>query len=265
MLLLGLVLSGAAPVTAQVVATSGDNPDSLFLRLSASQRAMVTRSELEQSLSEIESILASNGYSETLKQQKQMEAATIRRRLSEGDIRPGDVISLAVVGFPGLTGDFTVSTDLTIVPADAGPIKVGGLLRSEVEDYLRQEMKKYVRDPLVRAAANIRIAIFGGVNRQGFFVVPASMLLTDVIMAPTAGNGPSQNQKLEDSRIMRGDQVILDEAGFAAALREAKSLDQLNLQAGDEIRIGERRTGGTPILAYIGAISSVTFLLVRIF
>jgi hypothetical protein len=259
-----MILAAALPLAAQDQTAAG--PDSLFVRLSSSQRAMVTRAELEQSLREIETILASDGYSPVLKQQKQLEAETIRRRLTEGDIRPGDVISLAVAGYPGLSSEaFVVTTDRTIVPPDAGPIKVGGLLRSEVEDYLRQEMKKYVRDPLVRAEANIRIAMFGGVNRQGFFIVPASALLTDVIMSPTAGSGPSQNQKLEDSRIMRGDVVILDAAGFTAALRDAKSLDQLNLQAGDEIRIGERRTGRTPILAYIGAVSSITFLLVRIF
>lgn len=238
-------------------------PDSLFVRLSSSQRAMVTRAELQQSLQELDVILASDGYSPVIKEQKSREAATIRRRLAEGDIRPGDVITLAVSGFDGLSGQYTVTTDRTIVPPDAGPISLTGLLRSEVEDFLRKEMQKYVRDPLVRAEANIRIAMFGGINKQGFFIVPASALLTDVIMQ--AAGGPSGNQKIENSQIFRGDVVILDQEGFKLAIREAKSLDQLNLQAGDEIRIGEKRTGRTPILAYIGAASSLTFIILRIF
>ncbi|HET9065621.1 MAG TPA: polysaccharide biosynthesis/export family protein [Gemmatimonadales bacterium] len=259
-LTLGTLLALVGPLGAQV-----NDPDSLFIRLSSSQRAMVTRAELQQSLKELEVVLASDGYSPVIKEQKAREAATIRRRLAEGDIRPGDVITLAVAGSEGLSGQFTVTTDRTIVPADAGPISVAGLLRSEVEDYLRKEMQKYIRDPLVRAEANIRIAMFGGINRQGYFIVPASALLTDVIMSPQAGAGPSGNQKIEDSQILRGDVVILDQEGFKLAIREAKSLDQLNLQAGDEIRIGQKRSGRTPILAYIGAASSLTFIILRIF
>ncbi len=257
-LTLGTMLALMGPLGAQAT-----DPDSLFVRLSSSQRAMVTRAELERSLQDIEIILASDGYSAVIKEQKSREADTIRRRLAEGDIRPGDVITLAVSGFPGLTGPMTVTTERTIVPPDAGPISVAGLLRSEVEDYLRKEMQKYVRDPLVRAEANIRIAIFGGINTQGYFIVPASALLTDVIMQ--SAGGPSGNQKIQDSEILRADMVILDQEGFKLAIREAKSLDQLNLQAGDEIRIGEKRSGRPPILAYVGALTTVTYLLFRIF
>jgi hypothetical protein len=258
--LIGLVVGLlAAPLSGQDSAA----PDTLFLRLASSQRAQVTRAELEASLRQIEAVLASSGYSDALKSQKEAEAAVIRRRLAEGDIRPGDVIQLAVSGSPELTGNFTVTTDRTIIPPGAGPIPMGNLLRSEVEDYLRQQMRRFVRDPLVRADAMIRISLFGGVQRQGFFVVPASALLTDVIME--AGGGPSGNQQLEKSEIKRADRVIVDRDQFTAALRGAQSLDQLNLQAGDEIRVGQRRTGRLPILAAVSTVASLTYLLMRIF
>jgi hypothetical protein len=261
-LMIGLAVAlVAAPLTAQDTAA----PDSLFLRLSSSQRAQVSRAELEASLRQIESVLASSGYSDALKSQKEAEAAVIRRRLAEGDIRPGDVITLAVSGHADLSGEFVVTTERTITPPGAGPIPVGNLLRSEVEDYLRQQMRRFVREPLVRADAMIRISMFGGVQRQGFFVVPASALLTDVIMSPQAGGGPAQNQQLEKSEIRRDDRVIVDSEQFTAALRGANSLDQLNLQAGDEIRVGQRRTGRLPILVAISTLSSVTYLLFRIF
>ena len=249
----------AAPLTAQDTTT----PDSLFIRLASSQRAQVTRAELEASLRQIEVVLTSSGYSDALKSQKEAEAAVIRRRLAEGDIRPGDVITLAVSGYPDLTGEFTVTTERTIVPPGAGPIPMGNLLRSEVEDYLRQQMRRFVREPLVRADAMIRISLFGGVSRQGFFVVPASALLTDVIME--AGGGPANNQRLEKSEIKRGDRVIVDREQFTAAIRGGNSLDQLNLQAGDEIRVGQKRSGRLPILAAISTAGSLTYLIMRIF
>lgn len=247
----------AAPLSGQVRA------DTFYMSLASAQRAQVTRAELEASLRQIDAILASDGYSAALKSQKAAEAQVIRRRLSEGDIRPGDVVRLAVANHADLTGDFPVSTERTITPPGAGEIPVGNLLRSEVEDYLRTQMRRFVRDPLVQATAQIRISLFGGIQRQGFFVVPASAPLTDVIMV--AGGGPAGNQKLEDSEIRRGEIIIVDKEQFSLALREAKSLDQLNIQAGDEIRVGQRRAGGLPILAVLSTVASLSYLVTRVF
>lgn len=255
-LILGLLPSMAA---AQDITA----PDTIFARLSSAQRAQVSRAELEASLRDIEAVLASSGYSAVLKAQKEVEAAAIRRRLTEGDLRPGDVISLAVFGHTELSGNFPVTTDRTITPPGAGDIAVGNLLRSEVEDYLRTQMRRFVRDPLVRAEAQIRIAIFGGVGREGFFVVPASALLTDVIM--TAAGGPARNQQLDKSEIRRGDRVIVDRTTFTEALRGAYSLDQLNLQAGDEIRVGQKRSGRLPIIAAVSSALSLAWLFMRVF
>lgn len=258
---LSVMLLGLLPAT--MVAQDITAPDTIYARLSAAQRAQVTRVELEASLRQIDAMLASSGYSAAIKSQKEAEAAAIRRRLSEGDLRPGDVISVAVFGHNDLSGNFPVTTDRTIVLPGAGEIPVGNLLRSEVEDYLRTQMRRFVRDPLVRAEAQIRIAIFGGVGREGFFVVPASALLTDVIM--TAGGGPARNQQLDKSEIRRGDRVIVDRAGFTEALRGAYSLDQLNLQAGDEIRVGQKRSGRLPIIAAVSSALSLAWLFLRVF
>src|SRR5690606_32401519 len=189
------MLLGLLPAT--MVAQDITAPDTIYARLSAAQRAQVPRVELEASLRQIDAMLASSGYSAAIKSQKEAEAAAIRRRLSEGDLRPGDAISVAVFGHNDLSGNFPVTTDRTIVLPGAGDGPVGHVLRSEAEDYPPTQMRRFVRDPLVRAEAQIRIAIFGGVGREGFFVAPASALLTDVIM--TAGGGPARNQQLEKS------------------------------------------------------------------
>ena len=250
----------SAPLAAQTPA----GPDSRYASLASAQRAQVTRAELEASLRDIDAILASDGFSQAVKSQKRAEAELIRNRLAEGDLRPGDVVLLAVAGVPELTGQFAVTERRTIVPPGARTeIPVGNLLRSEIEPYLREQMKRFVRDPLVVASAQIRVSIFGGVGREGFYVVSASTALTDVIM--TSAGGP-RNQKLEKSKILRGDRVILEGDAFMAAIRESQSLDQLNLQAGDEIRIGEDK--GSNLLRAAGVLSSmasVTWLMFRIF
>jgi hypothetical protein len=101
------------------------------------------------------------------------------------------------------------------------------------------------------------------VGREGFFIVSASAPLTDVIMG--AAGGP-RNQNFEKSKIYRGDRVIMEGDAFVQAIRESKSLDQLNLQAGDEIRVGEKQ--GSTILRALGVVSSLasaTWLMFRIF
>ena len=118
--LLLLLLALALP--SGVGSAQESTPDTLFMRLSASQRAQVTRAELEASLRQIDEVLNSSGYSEALKTQKRAEADVIRRRLAEGDLRPGDVIILAVHGFPELSGPMTVTSDRTIIPPGAGEI-----------------------------------------------------------------------------------------------------------------------------------------------
>jgi protein involved in polysaccharide export with SLBB domain len=256
---LALILGATAPSVAQ------DRPsdaDSLLIRLSSAQRASVTRAQLEAALVEIDVILNSSGYSAAIKDQKRMEAELIRRRLTEGDIRPGDVILLAVANEPSLSNAFPVTTSRSIVIPAAGEIPIGNLLRSEVEPYLTEQMKRFVRDPLVRAEPQIRIAIFGGVGQQGFFLAPASALLTDVIMQ--SAGGVTGNVKLDKSSIKRAGREIVDRDAFQAALRNGLSLDQLNIQAGDEIHVGQRRAGALPIVAALSAVAGITWSLQRL-
>jgi len=257
--LLAVAAMAAAPLVAQDPQT---NADSLINRLASAQRATVTRAQLESALAEIDMILGSSGYSSAIKERKQAEADLIRRRLTEGDIRPGDVIVMGVANEPDLSGAFPVTTSRSIIIPAVGEIPIGNQLRSEIEAYLTTQMKRFVRDPLVRAEPQIRIAIFGGVGRQGFFLASASALLTDVIMQ-NAG-GVANNAQLDKSSIKRNDVEIMDRTSFQAALRNGLSLDQINIQAGDEIHVGQRRIGRWPVIAAITTASGLIWTLTRI-
>jgi protein involved in polysaccharide export with SLBB domain len=256
---------GVVVVLGRAPALQGQDsrPDSLLAVLANTQRAQVSRVELERSLAEIERLLATDGYSSALRDRKRVEADQIRQRLATGDIRPGDVIVLAVANEPSLTGAFTVTTNRSIILPGAGEIAVGPILRSEVEEFMRTQVRRFVRDPIVRADAQIRVSIFGGVNRPGFYVAPASMLLPDLIMQ--SAGGVSGTTKLEKSEIRRDGRVLLSREAFQAAIREGKSLDQLNIQAGDEIHVGQRRLGPVPILTALSVVTSLSFIILRVF
>ncbi len=238
--------------------------DSLIAMLGATQRSGVTRAELEASLVEMDKIVRSEGYSGALKDIKRAEAALIRQRLAEGDIRPGDVIRMGVPNDASLTGSFVVTPNRTIVVPSLGAIPMDGILRSEVEPHLLKHISRFLRDPVVLAEAQISIAIFGGINKEGFFVVPASAQLTEVLMQ--AGGGPKGSAKLDKSSIQRAGKEIVSSAAFSLALREGRTLDQLNIQAGDEIRVGDSRNRSTVTrgFAFVTGIASFAYLITRI-
>ena len=233
--------------------------------VSNSQRSMVTRVELRATLEEVDRQLASSGYSSALRDAKRAQADAIRDRLAEGDLRVGDLVRIDLVGdAAGLTGTYAVTPLRTITLPGGAEVSLRGILRSEVQGYLTEQLKKYVRDPIVRATTSIRISIFGAIGKPGLYSAPANLLLGDAIMQ--IAGGPANNARFEKSQIKRGDKVVVDGPEFQLAIREGRTLDQLNLQAGDEITVAAKASGGTVlrVLGVVGSLSSLVYLFTRI-
>jgi len=225
-----------------------------------SQRSMVTRTELQATLDTLQQVINSPGYSQALKANKQAEADVIKERLTDGDFHTGDLISVAVVGDPGLSGTYQVSADRTITIVGGEEITVKGILRSELQDYMTQQFKVFVRDPMVRTTSAIRISIFGAVGKPGFVQAPATALLSDVLM--TSAGGVSNNMKEEKSTIKRGDKIVVDGEQFKKALHSGMTLDQLNVEAGDEITVGTKPATGLffRVIGVVSALTSIVWL-----
>lgn len=267
--ILGLALLAVAPtVSAQVpVATGGTTSvDSLLTMLSGSRRAKITRAQLETSLAEITRQLQSSAYSGALRDARQAEADLIRKRLDDGDLYPGDVIAVQVLGDPQMTQSYTVTPRRTIqIPGIPDEVPVSGVLRSEIEDHLNTVIAKYVRNPTVWAEPLLRVSVFGAVGRPGYFIVPASMPLPDIIMQ--FAGGPAANADPKRGAIFRGDKEVVPGAAVDEAIREARSIDALNLQSGDRIEMGAKPARGFlgRAVAVLGGAASLTYILIRIF
>jgi hypothetical protein len=228
------------------------------------RRAMVTRAELQAALDEMQRGLASSGYSSAIRSAKQAEADIIRERLAEGDIRPGDDIKVDILAEPGLSAVYTISPSRTLLLPGGSAIPMQGVLRSEVQDYLKQALKRYVIDPTVTVTTYVRISMFGALNKPGVFAAPASTLLTEEVMRD--GGGPTNNVRWERSTIKRGDRVIVDGPSFALAVRQGATLDQLNVQAGDRIDLDGKPAIGAiwRILGGISALGGLIYLAYRV-
>jgi protein involved in polysaccharide export with SLBB domain len=212
-------------------------------------RAMATRAELEQ-------ILAGKSGPVT-----DELAAQVKERLEKGDLQPGDRIALRVVGEQVLTDTFTVTPERTIVLPSMPPITVAAVLRSELEPHLTKQLGRFIRNPDLRAAALVRVSLTGAIGRPGFYNLPADVLATDAIMA---AGGPSGIADVSRTTIRRSGVDIMTEEEVATAVEKGQSLDQLNVQSGDEIVVGQKSQGVAGLLKTMGLISGALFGVVAI-
>ncbi|MGD2071024.1 MAG: SLBB domain-containing protein [Gemmatimonadota bacterium] len=226
----------------------------------------MSRENLQDLLARYDSVIASPGYSNELKRDALRSADLIRTRLERGDFRVGDRIVLKVEGeAQGAIPDTLMVQDGPAITIPAmGRISLAGILRSELEDHLTREIGRYIRQPEITASSLIRISVQGAVGRPGFYVFPSDLLLGDVLMR---AGGPGAQSDLEDIRVRRGDELIMEGGEMQTALDEGRSLDQLGLQAGDEITVGleEQSSVWPQIFRYAMIISSSLFLGIRIF
>jgi len=229
------------------------------------RRAQATRVELQASLIQIDSILQSPGYSSRIREAKRREAQLIRERLTEGDLQVGDQVAITVLNEAQLSGTFAIGSGRVLTIPGLPDIPVRGILRSETEDYLTEQLKRFVRDPSVRVLTSIRMSIMGAVGKPGFYQVPADVLVSDAIML---AGGPAGAADPNRTVIKRSGNVLFSQEEIRDALVRGTTLDQLNLRAGDEMVVDQtqvQRRSTVSILTVIGLVTTITYLVVQIF
>lgn len=222
-----------------------------------------TRQDLEGLLEQYEQVLLSPVYSESVKESTRAKARRVRERLTEGDFRLGDRVVLSVEGEPDLPDTIAVSAGPMLSLPPFGDIPLAGVLRSEIGAHLTEALRQYIREPVVRAQGLMRFSVQGAVGQPGFYVLPADMLLGEVLMA---AGGLAANAKLEDMRIERGTQIVMEREELQEAVRAGFTLDQLNLQAGDQVVVPAQSAGsffGT-FAVIVGLFGTVTILILQL-
>lgn len=229
------------------------------------RRAQATRAELQASLIQIDSILQSPGYSSRIREAKRKEAQLIRERLTDGDLQVGDSVRVTVLNEAQLSGAFVVGAGRMVTLPGLPDIPVRGILRSEAETYLSEQLARFVRNPSVRVQTSIRMSILGAVGKQGFYQIPADVLISDAIMV---AGGPAGNADPNRTVIRRSGNVLYSQEEVQEALVRGTTLDQLNLRAGDELVVDIKqvqRRSTISVLTVFGLATSVVYMLTRIF
>ncbi len=201
-------------------------------------RAQVTRQSLETLLAQFDSAMTSDAFGPEFRAQARSRAELIRTRLREGDFQIGDRILLRVYAETALTDTFTVAAGRAINLPGVGNVPLGGVLRTELRGHLETYLQRFLRNPRVDAAtALIRVSVLGEVGRQGFYTVPTEVLVEDVLMQ---AGGPSGLARLDQMYIERGNERLWEGDILQRAITEGRTLDALNIQAGDRFIIPGR-------------------------
>lgn len=222
------------------------------------RKVQATRAELEAIASANERATGKDA------DERHREAAALRERLRDGDFNVGDRVVIQVFGAEKPVSDtFSVRAGRTLVLPDIPEISLGGVLRSELKQHLTTQIGRYVKDPTVRTIALVRLQVSGQVGRPGFYALPADVLLSDAIMA---AGGPAQLADMAKSSVRRGSENVLSKDRFQTAVRNGSTLDQLNLRAGDELVIGQKRAGLSvaTLGTALGLASSLAFVIVTL-
>ncbi len=196
----------------------------------------VTRAQLQAALAAAEEIANSSAYSAAFRDDKRAEAALIRERLLEGDFFIGDHLMIIMAGDSGISGQQVIRPGRVLVLGGLPEIPMRGVLRSEAEEYLTTQIRRFVIDAQVQVRPQIRLTFMGGIKKPGFFQMDADIMLSDALMQ---AGGIGNSTDLKRSKIMRGDDEVVDGETFSKAIVDGVSLDQLNLRAGDVIEVGE--------------------------
>jgi protein involved in polysaccharide export with SLBB domain len=262
------VLAGPATGRLLLSATLLVGPSLLSGVASAQERDLgayrvdASRETLEQALARYQSFAGSPGYSQVLRARARREAAFVRTRLQEGDFRVGDRIVLMVEGEEALTDTFVVTPDRTLQLPEIGQLRLDGVLRSELNEYLTTQIAAFIVEPVVRANSFLRVSVSGSIGQPGYHLFPADMPLSEALMAV---GGPSAEANLSKVRVMREDQTVLGGSSLQSALQHGATLAQLRLRSGDEVVVPKRSAFAPGEIGRTAAIiSTFIFALSRI-
>ncbi|MGQ0539531.1 MAG: polysaccharide biosynthesis/export family protein [Gemmatimonadaceae bacterium] len=176
-----------------------------------------------------------------LKERAATEVAAIRERLRTGDFYPGDRIVVHVINDTTISDTFTVKQGRTLDFLSIPAVSLMGVLDAELEEHIRSHIAKYLRNPELTVTPLVRLQFTGGISQPGWYQFRMDTQLSDAIMSV---GGPTPTSELDKSEIHRSGRRLLDRGATARALRTGKTIGDIGLRDGDELRIAERFVAG---------------------
>ena len=188
------------------------------------------------------------------------EAFLLFTRLREGDFAVGDRIIVRYEGIAlnGLDTLIVRDGKTASLGRSMGVLPVDGLLRFELRDSINARVATYYKNVVTTVTPLLRLSVIGAVRFPGFQYHRSDTPLSDVLMG---AGGQDQTTDLRNIVVKRGETTIWVNEDVQSALANGMTLDQLDLQPGDEVVVGARQPNRWTLVAQVAA-SLATALLV---
>jgi len=111
-----------------------------------------------------------------------------------------------------------------------GKVKITDMNISELQDFLKNKFKSYLRFPNVLVKPMIRLSVLGGVPNPGLFYVDHDQSLWEVMYGV---GGTVDEDGLKDMRLERDTDVVFD--NLIPFFEKGVSLKNIGIQSGDQI------------------------------
>jgi len=229
----------AAAVGTAFVALSGASARALngqSAPLAGAQRA--TRAELATQLAELERRLVAGSFKGDKQNRAKAEVAAIQLRLTHGDFKVGDRFVLTFRQDSVRTDTASVRDSMKVSMLALPDLSLVGTLRSELDTRLNAHVSRYFKNASVRSSVLTRVSVLGAVRSPGYYYAAPDRPISDLVMLAA---GPADKANLDEMEISRGSTVLLKSKDSKKAIKDGRTLEQLDVQSGDEIRIPQRR------------------------
>lgn len=223
--------------------------------LAGAQRA--TRAALAERLAILEQQIGAGKLSGSSKTRADAEISAVRMRLQQGDFRVGDRFVITMRQDSVTSDTASVRDSLKVSVANLPDVSLGGVLRSELDERMTAHVARYLRNVTVRTSVLTRVAILGAVRTPGFYYAAPDRPITDLVMV---AGGPAEQANLNELEVGRGSTKLLTAKDSRKAVKEGRTLEQLDVQSGDEVKIPiKRKVNWQLVIQSMLVISSLFF------
>ncbi len=231
----------------------------------------VSRTELQRLLLRLDQASGAPDSTPAAQARARDQAGVVRARLTQGDFHAGDRVLLRVESDEPprsgavrtdersveeqLSDSFVVAPDRSITLPLVGVISLAGVLHAELEAHLTHQLSQFLQEPVLHARPLIRIGVVGGVAKPGFYALPADVVLSDALMA---AGGLTPDAKVGDLRVERSGERLWDGDALRQAITDGRTLDEMNLRAGDQVVVPSRnRTSAYELVRTAGILLGI--------
>lgn len=215
------------------------------------QRA--TRAELAEHAQVLEQALTEKSLKGSARTRSEDELSQIRERLAAGDFKVGDRF-VVTLNFDSVTTDTaSVREGIKVSLFNLPELDLTGVLRSELGDKLNAHVVRYLRNASVRANVLTRVGILGAVARPGYYLASPDRPVSELIML---AGGPAPDANMSKLKVERGNRTILSTKDSQRAIKDGTTLDQLDIQSGDNVTIAKKRKLNWQLIVQVAFIAS---------